>query len=53
MVSAEQEQQDAAGHEPPPDARGQRLVEQMLRAGAIAGTRVEPVDEVPAQRHQS
>ena len=41
----EQEEQDAAGDEPPAGARRQRLVEEVLAAGADAGARVEPVDE--------
>ena len=49
QLDAEQEQQDAAGDEPPADAGGQALVQQVGAAGAEAGARVEPVGEA-AQR---
>jgi hypothetical protein len=52
-LDAQQEEQDAAGDEPPAHARGQRLVEQVAAARAIAGPGVEPVEEGTETAHQS
>ncbi len=45
QLGAEQEQQDAAGDEPPAHAGRQLLVEQVRQARAIARTGVEPVQQ--------